>query len=59
VALASVFLKDAPILVLDEVTSHLDAATEAEVLDAVDAFAAAWTCSSSRTAPSHCAWRPA
>jgi ABC-type multidrug transport system fused ATPase/permease subunit len=43
VALARVFLKDAPILVLDEATSHLDAATEAEVLDAVDAFAAART----------------
>ena len=39
VALARVFLKDAPILILDEATSHLDAATEAEVLDAIDAFA--------------------
>jgi thiol reductant ABC exporter CydC subunit len=39
VALARVFLKEAPILILDEATSHLDAATEAEVLDAIDAFA--------------------
>jgi ATP-binding cassette subfamily C protein CydC len=39
VALARVFLKDAPILILDEATSHLDAATEADVLEAVDAFA--------------------
>jgi ABC-type multidrug transport system fused ATPase/permease subunit len=39
VALARVFLKDAPILILDEATSHLDAATEAEVLEAIDAFA--------------------
>ena len=38
-ALARVFLKDAPILILDESTSHLDAETEAEVLEAIDAFA--------------------
>lgn len=38
-ALARVFLKDAPILILDEATSHLDAETEAEVLEAIDAFA--------------------
>ncbi len=39
VALARVFLRDAPILILDEATSHLDAATEAGVLDEIDAFA--------------------
>jgi lipoprotein-releasing system ATP-binding protein len=39
VALARVFLKDAPILILDEATSHLDAVTEAEVLDAIDGWA--------------------
>ena len=39
-ALARVFLRDAPILVLDEATAHLDPATEAAVLRAVDEFAA-------------------
>jgi thiol reductant ABC exporter CydC subunit len=39
VALARVFLRDAQILILDEATSHLDAATEAEVLDAIDGWA--------------------
>ena len=39
VAIARAFLKDAPILILDEATANLDAATEAEVLDHVSAFA--------------------
>jgi thiol reductant ABC exporter CydC subunit len=39
VALARVFLKEAPVMVLDEATSHLDEETEAEVLDAIGAFA--------------------
>jgi ABC-type multidrug transport system fused ATPase/permease subunit len=39
-ALARVFLRDAPILVLDEATAHLDAETEGRVLRAVEAFAA-------------------
>jgi ATP-binding cassette, subfamily C, bacterial CydC len=39
VAIARVFLKDAPILVLDEATANLDAATEAEVLANVRDFA--------------------
>ena len=38
VALARAFLKDAPVLILDEATSHLDEDTEAEVLDAIRAF---------------------
>ena len=38
-SLARVFLKDAPILVLDEATSTLDAESEAEVLQAIDAIA--------------------
>ena len=36
VAIARAFLKDAPILVLDEATSHLDAANEAAVRRALD-----------------------
>jgi ABC-type multidrug transport system fused ATPase/permease subunit len=39
VAIARVFLKDAPILVLDEATANLDAATESEVLANVRDFA--------------------
>jgi thiol reductant ABC exporter CydC subunit len=40
VALARVFLRDAPILILDEATASLDPVTERRVLGAVDAFAA-------------------
>jgi thiol reductant ABC exporter CydD subunit len=36
VALARAFLKDAPVLVLDEPTAHLDAGTEARVAEAID-----------------------
>jgi ATP-binding cassette, subfamily C, bacterial CydC len=39
VALARAFLKDAPVLILDEATANLDEDTEAEVLDAIRAFA--------------------
>src|SRR4029453_18574468 len=35
IALARAFLKDAPVLVLDEPTSHLDPESEAEVLEAM------------------------
>jgi ABC-type multidrug transport system fused ATPase/permease subunit len=35
VALARLFLRDAPLLLLDEPTANLDGATEDEVLDAV------------------------
>jgi ABC-type multidrug transport system fused ATPase/permease subunit len=40
VALARVFLRGAPVLVLDEPTANLDAETERKVLRAVDAFTA-------------------
>lgn len=38
IALARAFLKDAPILLLDEPTEGLDAATEAEFLDGLDGW---------------------
>jgi ATP-binding cassette subfamily C protein CydCD len=39
VAIARAFLKDAPILILDEATSHLDALSEAAVRSALDLLA--------------------
>jgi ABC-type multidrug transport system fused ATPase/permease subunit len=39
VAIARAFLKDAPILILDEATSHLDAVSEAAVREALLALA--------------------
>ena len=41
VSIARALLKDAPILVLDEATSHLDAVSEAEVRQALDRLRAA------------------
>ncbi|MBM3341395.1 MAG: ABC transporter ATP-binding protein [Betaproteobacteria bacterium] len=38
VAIARAFLKDAPVLILDEATSHLDAINEAAVREALDAL---------------------
>jgi ATP-binding cassette subfamily B protein len=39
IALARAFLKDAPILVLDEPTSSVDVETEASIMDALDSLA--------------------
>jgi ATP-binding cassette subfamily C protein CydCD len=39
VAIARAFLKDAPILILDEATSHLDAVSEQQVRGALDLLA--------------------
>ena len=38
IAIARAFLKDAPILMLDEATSHLDTISEAQVRAALDAL---------------------
>ncbi len=38
VALARAFLREAPVLILDEATSHLDAATQSRVLEALAGF---------------------
>ena len=38
IALARAFLKDAPVMLLDEPTEGLDSRTEAEFLDALDAW---------------------
>jgi ABC-type multidrug transport system fused ATPase/permease subunit len=38
IAIARVILKDAPILILDEATANLDALTEEQVMEALDAF---------------------
>jgi ABC-type multidrug transport system fused ATPase/permease subunit len=43
VAIARAFLKNAPTLVLDEATSHLDAVSEAQVRNALDALMRART----------------
>ena len=40
IAIARAFLKDAPILVLDEATSHLDTISEQAVRSALDALMA-------------------
>jgi len=43
VAIARAFLKDAPVLILDEATSHLDAVSEAAVRQAIERLARART----------------
>ncbi len=43
IAIARAFLKDAPILILDEPTSAIDTRTEATILDALDRLAAGRT----------------
>jgi ATP-binding cassette subfamily C protein CydCD len=40
VAIARAFLKDAPVLILDEATSHLDAVNEQSVRDALEGLMA-------------------
>jgi ATP-binding cassette subfamily B protein len=44
IALARAFLRDAPILILDEPTSAIDAATETSILEAIDRLAPGRTC---------------
>ncbi len=54
VAIARAFLKNAPLLLLDEPTAHLDPATEAEVLDSLRRLAAGRTViMASHTAAAH------
>ena len=54
VAIARAFLKDAPILILDEATSHLDAVNEQAVRGALDGWRATAPRSSSPTACRRC-----
>ena len=39
IALARAFLKDAPLLILDEATSHLDPETDAQLQDSIQLHA--------------------